>query len=111
MFVIFRLGARLIFGQAQDEDIIRRKILEKVATFSTWPALSGQHQDDATEHTDSDQMLVTTSDVDSSGDAAVTAQSVEGEDDLVDVSMQDNIAGDAAPHQEAEKYVIIVAAF
>lgn len=89
--------------EAQDEDIIRRKILEKVATFSTWPALSGQHQQDATEHTDSDQMLVTTSDVDSSGDAAVTAQSVEGEDDLVDVSMQDTIEGDAVSRQEAER--------
>jgi len=52
-------------------------------------------------------MLVTTSDVDSSGDAAVTAQSVEGEDDLVDVSMQDTIEGDAVSHQEAERYAVL----
>lgn len=52
-------------------------------------------------------MLVTTSDVDSSGDATVTAQSVEGEDDLVDVSMQDTIEGDAVSHQEAERYAVI----
>lgn len=98
-----------MFGQAQDEDIIRRKILEKVATFTTWPALSGQHQTDATGHTDSDSMLVTTSDVDSSGDATVTAQSVEGEDDLVDVSMQDTIQqGDATSQQGAERYAAIL---
>lgn len=106
--VAFRLSWRLIFGQAQDEDIIRRKVLEKVATFTTWPALSSLHQEGTTEHTDSDQLLVTTSDVDSSGDATVTAQSVEGEDDLVDVSMQDIIQGDAASHQEAERYVAVV---
>lgn len=60
------------------------------------------------EHTDSDQLLVTTSDVDSSGDAAVTAQSVEGEDDLVDVSMQDINQSDAASHQEPERYVAVL---
>lgn len=103
--VAFRFGRRLISVQAQDEDIIRRKILEKVATFTTWPALSSQSQEDTTEHTDSDQLLVTTSDVDSAGDATVTAQSVEGEDDLVDVSMQDIAQGDAASHQEVERYV------
>lgn len=54
-------------------------------------------------------MLVTTSDVDSSGEATVTAQSVEGEDDLVDVSMQDTIQGDdTASQQCAEKYVATV---
>lgn len=100
----FSFGRRLIFGQAQDEDIIRRKILEKVATFTTWPAL---HQENTTEHTDADQLLVTASDVDSSGDATVTAQSVEGEDDLVDVSMQDTIQGEAVSHQ-AERYAAIV---
>jgi hypothetical protein len=52
-------------------------------------------------------MLVTTSDIDSSGDATVTAQSVEGEDDLVDVSMQDNIEGDAVSRQEAERYALL----
>ena len=92
-----------MFGQAQDEDIIRRKVLEKVATFTTWPALSCLHQEETTEHTDADQLLVTTSDVDSSGDGTVTAQSVEGEDDLVDVSMQDIVQGDVASNQEAER--------
>lgn len=98
----------LIFGQAQDEDIIRRKVLEKVATFTTWSALSCLHQEDSAEHTDSDQLLVNNSDVDSSGDAVVTVQSVDGEDDMVDVSMQDIAQGDAASHQEAERYVAVV---
>lgn len=106
--MVFPLERRLIFGQAQDEDIIRRKVLEKVATFTTWPALSRLHQEDTTEHTDSDQMLVTTSDVDSAGDAAVTAQSVEGEDDLVDVSMQDINQGDSASNQDSVRYVVVI---
>lgn len=94
-----------MFGQAQDEDIIRRKILEKVATFTTWPTLSCLHHEETTDSADSDRLLVTTSDLDSSGDGTVTAQSVEGEDDLVDVFMQDTIQGDIASPQEAERYV------
>lgn len=53
-------------------------------------------------------MLVTTSDVDSAGDATVTAQSVEGEDDLVDVSMQDINQGDSASNQDSVRYVVII---
>ncbi|KAJ0118310.1 hypothetical protein J7T55_009093 [Diaporthe amygdali] len=97
--------------EAQDEDIIRRKILEKVATFTTWPTLSCLHHEETTDSADSDQLLVTTSDLDSSGDGTVTAQSVEGEDDLVDVSMQDTIQGDIASPQEAERSSTILKKF
>lgn len=46
--------------------------------------------------------------MDLAGDGTVTAQSVEGEDDLVDVSMQDGVQSDIAPQQGAEKYVSTV---
>lgn len=96
--------------QARDEDIIRRKILEKVATFTTYRPLSSLRSAEASEPTvqdapDQDPSLVNASDADSSGDGGVVAKSVEGEDDIVDVSMQD--APETEPVlQDAERYLI-----
>ncbi|KAJ3477244.1 hypothetical protein NLG97_g8890 [Lecanicillium saksenae] len=70
--------------EASNYDAIQRKILEKVATFSTWSKLTN---DDEAEGTDTD--MVAASDADSSGDSKVAAKSVEGEDDMVDVTMKD----------------------
>ncbi|ROT35882.1 UCH-domain-containing protein, partial [Sodiomyces alkalinus F11] len=67
--------------EAYSEDAIRRKILEKTATFST----SLMFADDST--TDTDTAMVTQSDADSSGDSKIMVHSVEGEDDMVEVSM------------------------
>ncbi|TDZ37179.1 putative ubiquitin carboxyl-terminal hydrolase 12 [Colletotrichum spinosum] len=67
--------------EACKEDVIRRKILEKIATFSTWSAFS-----DA-DDTDPDMVIASQSDADSSGDAKVVTNSVEGEDDMVNVSV------------------------
>lgn len=88
--------------EAQDEDMIRRKVLEKVATFTTWPKLSCLHSAEPTEKLDQDQSGVTSSDVESSGDGMVTASSVEGEEDMVDVSMQDAVQTNDASQQEPE---------
>ncbi|PFH59627.1 hypothetical protein XA68_12089 [Ophiocordyceps unilateralis] len=68
-------------------DAIQRKVLEKVATFSTWSKLS----DDTgtSDSTEGDLLITTASDADSSGDSKVAARSVEGEDDMVDISMRD----------------------
>lgn len=79
---------------ARDEDRIRRKILEKVATFTTLQPFSSVPRPDSetSEGSDQDQLLVNGSDADSSGDGRVTVQSVEGEDGYVDVSMQDDVA-------------------
>ncbi|PKS12947.1 hypothetical protein jhhlp_000288, partial [Lomentospora prolificans] len=71
--------------EARSEDAIRRKILEKVATFSTWSVL---HDDggETSENTDAEMAL--TSDGDS-GDSKIIAKSVEGEEDIVDITMKD----------------------
>jgi len=73
--------------EARSEDIIRRKILEKVATFTTWAAIA-EDETDTAETTDP-EMVNNTSDVDSAGDAKIIAKSVEGEEDIVDVTMSD----------------------
>ncbi|KAI8248309.1 putative zinc protease mug138 [Colletotrichum sp. SAR 10_98] len=50
--------------ESRNEDAIRRKILEKVATFSTWSEFS--ENDDST---DADMVITSQSDADSSGDS------------------------------------------
>lgn len=74
--------------EACSEDIIRRKILEKVATFTTHPELAAVEETDAGDNIDP-EMANVASDVDSSGDSKIVAKSVEGEEDIVDVSMAD----------------------
>jgi ubiquitin carboxyl-terminal hydrolase 4/11/15 len=71
----------LTVEEARSEEVIRRKVLEKVATYSTW---KGFHSDSDTSEENTDQELVNTS---SDGDSNVVAKSVEGEDGLVDVKM------------------------
>ena len=73
--------------EARDMEAIRRKILEKVATYTTWQQLAPD--DDADEATDPEMVNTTASDADSAGDSKVIAKSVEGEDDMVDVTMRD----------------------
>lgn len=101
--------------EARNEDVIRRKVLEKVASYSTWAYFSKAEQptqapsastststntsadgssetsnaDDATDATDNDLVVTSASDVESGGDSKVIAKSVEGEDDMVDVTMKD----------------------
>ncbi|KAB5570814.1 hypothetical protein GE09DRAFT_1055598 [Coniochaeta sp. 2T2.1] len=73
----------LTVDEACDEDIIRRKVLEKVATYSTFSVLH-QDGDDSAQSTEPE--LVNTS---SDGDSQLIAKSVEGEEELVDVHMKD----------------------
>ncbi|PHH71884.1 hypothetical protein CDD82_6287 [Ophiocordyceps australis] len=76
--------------EARNYEVIKRKILEKVATFTTWTKLSSASRgDDQSDGTDADMVITTASDADSSGDFKVAAQSVEGEEDMVDVTMKD----------------------
>ncbi len=70
-------------------DAIRRKILEKVATFSTWPGFHQAEDKEAEDTADPDLVVTTVSDADSAGDGKVVAKSVEGEEDMVDVTMDD----------------------
>ncbi len=80
-------------NEAHDLEAIRRKILEKVATYTTWAPLASWEDIEAAEATDPEMTNTTSSDADSAGDSKIVAKSVEGEDDLVDVTMRD--AGDA----------------
>ncbi|KAF7563795.1 hypothetical protein G7046_g302 [Stylonectria norvegica] len=76
-------------AEASDIDIIRRKVLEKVATFSTWPKLHDPEEVETLDNADAEMIITSVSDADSSGDGKVVANSVEGEDDMIDVSMKD----------------------
>ncbi|MCJ1414649.1 CSN-associated deubiquitinating enzyme Ubp12 [Xylographa parallela] len=78
--------------EAKDEDSILRKVLAKVATMTTRPFLSedGIQSDEESEtQQDSDTVLMTTDDADSSSDSKVQATSVHSEESLVDISMKD----------------------
>ncbi|KXX75992.1 putative ubiquitin carboxyl-terminal hydrolase 12, partial [Madurella mycetomatis] len=74
--------------EARNMEVIYRKILEKVATFTTLPQLSAAEDGSGSETTDP-EIVNTASDVDSAGDSKIVAKSVEGEEDIVDVTMQD----------------------
>ncbi|KAK3987921.1 ubiquitin carboxyl-terminal hydrolase [Cladorrhinum sp. PSN332] len=78
-------------SEARDDNIIRRKILEKIATFTT---LDLDDEADVEETTDP-EMLNTVSDADSS-DTKIMAKSVEGEEDIVDVTMSDSASAKPA---------------
>ncbi|UNI14415.1 Ubiquitinyl hydrolase 1 [Purpureocillium takamizusanense] len=82
--------------EASNLDMIRRKVLEKVATLTTWSTLAdAAHESDNADSADGDMIVTTASDADSSGDGKVAARSVQGEDDMVDVTMRE--ASDSHP--------------
>lgn len=91
---VARSRRRINNKQAYSEDAIRRKILERAATFTT----STMFADDSAN--DNDTTMTNQSDVDSSGDSKIAACSVEGEDDMVEVSMNKTFnrpASEASP--------------
>ncbi|KAH8737684.1 hypothetical protein BGZ61DRAFT_525775 [Ilyonectria robusta] len=75
--------------EASNIDLIQRKVLEKIATFSTWSKFQDSNEAETSDNTDGDVVITSASDADSSGDGKVVAHSVEGEDDIVDVTMKD----------------------
>lgn len=81
--------------------MIRRKILEKAFTFTTLRMRIADDETDTAENTDPEMVTAPTSDADSSGDSKFVAKSVEGEEDIVDVTMKDAHASqkEAAPAQ------------
>lgn len=95
--------------EAHSEESIRRKVLEKVATFSTWRELAATDDSDSASSTDV-EIVNTSSDVDSAGDSNVVAKSVEGEEGLVDVTMKgtgndQNSNQNAAAHTGSKEQV------
>ncbi|KAH6610302.1 hypothetical protein Trco_000322 [Trichoderma cornu-damae] len=75
--------------EASSYDVIKRKVLERVATFSTWSKFTQRLDSESPEATEADMVMTTASDADPFGDGKVIAKSVEGEDDIVDVTMKD----------------------
>ncbi|KAL7798354.1 hypothetical protein V8C37DRAFT_417802 [Trichoderma ceciliae] len=75
--------------EASSYDMIKRKVLERVITFSTWSKFTQQQDSESPDNTEADMVITTASDADSSGDSKIVAKSVEGEDDIVDVTMKD----------------------
>ncbi|KAF4124154.1 ubiquitin carboxyl-terminal hydrolase 4/11 [Geosmithia morbida] len=84
--------------EASDYDRIQRKVLAKVATFSTWKTLQKECEEGGSnQNTESDSGVTTASDVDSPGESNFAAHSVQGEEDMVDVTMKD--ASERLPHK------------
>ncbi len=93
--------------QARNEEMIKRKILEKIATFSTSPEFD-ESDASVSESFDPDVVITTGSDADSSSGSKVAASSVDGDDELVDVTMKDSngvrdsIENDAEPSEPSQ---------
>ncbi|KAA8572048.1 hypothetical protein EYC84_001974 [Monilinia fructicola] len=77
--------------EARSEEVIKRKILEKVVTFTTSSIINDDDDpSSASESIDPDLVVTTGSDADSSGDSKFVAQSLDGEDEIIDVAMKDS---------------------
>ncbi|KAJ2906233.1 ubiquitin carboxyl-terminal hydrolase-like protein [Zalerion maritima] len=83
--------------EARSEDMIRRKVLQKLATFSTWEAFKSETDGNISESTDPELIPSGGSDGDSSRGGKVQANSVDGEDDMVDVTMDKQPNGTILP--------------
>ena len=75
-------------NEAKDEDAILRKILAKVQTLTTKEFLEDEESDSA--QGDSDMVLLSTDDGDSSTDNKMQAKSLDSEDGMVDISIQNS---------------------
>ncbi|KAK6079971.1 ubiquitin carboxyl-terminal hydrolase [Seiridium cupressi] len=85
--------------ESRNEDAIRRKILQKVATFTKHEFFARHDEADSSDSTD---FANASSDL-SSNEGKVVAQSVQGEDDMIDITMRD--AGDSiqSPDSDAKR--------
>ena len=75
--------------EARDYDTILRKVLAKVDTMTTLDILRGEDGSDDTSVTQEDSDTVVMNEDDAASDSKIKTRSVEGEDGMVDVSMQD----------------------
>ncbi|KAI0439249.1 hypothetical protein F4803DRAFT_52004 [Xylaria telfairii] len=75
--------------EARSEEIIRRKVLEKVATFTKHSSFARLDESDASETTEPEMIGLNGSDTSSSIGGKVITQSDGSEDDIVDVRMID----------------------
>jgi ubiquitin carboxyl-terminal hydrolase 4/11/15 len=86
--------------EAKDYDSILRKVLGRVATMTTEDILRVDEEASDTESTrqDSDTVFINTDDTDSSSDSKVKAKSVQSEDGMLDVTMNDAEEAPSTPH-------------
>ena len=94
-----RYQTRILFGapmyitlskeEACDQDEILRKVLGKVATLTTREILKQQDENSDDGNEEEDMVVMNTEDTDSSSESKINATSVQSEDGMVDVSMQD----------------------
>jgi len=77
--------------EAKDYDSILRKVLQRVETMTSRKIFPDEDasQQNFTSRAESDAMMMTDEDGSSSDELKIQAKSVEGEDDVVDVSMSD----------------------
>ncbi|KAI9755649.1 MAG: CSN-associated deubiquitinating enzyme Ubp12 [Lichina confinis] len=75
--------------EAMDFDVILRKILLKVDTLTTVDLFQDESSDSSNGPEDDVVVLTTSDDTDSSAEVRTKTQSVEGEDDMVSVSIKD----------------------
>ena len=81
--------------KARSEDAIRRKILEKIATLTTYEGFDAEESEcddggvESNDHVDPDFVITSASDAESSGDGKVLDKSIDGEEGLVDVTMKE----------------------
>jgi len=102
---LFGLPSYVIIGshEARDYDAILRKVLAKVDTMTTVDLFRGEDGSDNTSATQEDSDTVIMNEDDSSSDSKIKTRSVEGEDGIVDVSMQD--PGDVPPATQAAECI------
>ena len=82
--------------------MIKRKILEKVATFSTSPEFYDDDEASGSVADSIDPDIVLTNGSDSS-DGKIAANSIDGEDGIVDVTMDGANAGRGSVESNAAK--------
>jgi ubiquitin carboxyl-terminal hydrolase 4/11/15 len=82
--------------------MIRRKILEKVATFSTFQEFEEDDEASGSVADSLDPDIVLTNGSDSS-DGKIAANSIDGEDGLVDVTMEGSNTAQPSTENNTEK--------
>ena len=97
----YRSSQKTLFGvpsyivltreEAIDYDAILRKVLGKIGTMTSLDVLGDDDgsEEGSSRQEESDTVLMTNSDIDSSSDSKVQANSLQSEDGMVDISMND----------------------
>lgn len=86
--------------EAKDYDTILRKVLAKVDTMTTTDILRGEDGSDDTSATQEDSDTVVMNEDDAASESRIKTRSIQGEDGMVDVSMQDSETNNSSAEAE-----------